>query len=239
MRQHTPTFFAVVVVLALTVIAGLPPMAHAANPDASNTSARFEPAAQEPVPPQQLPTTYPEVRKLYEAGNYQQVIDAVAAAPQPQSPPLIYIAGLAHEKLQQPVLANDRFGQLAVDRVETDFWRFIGESATALNQTPKNIEAAIVAARRAVELAPEDVHAHYQLGLSLSNNRDYAGASEEFARATEIDPAHAYAHYYAGMSFYQVQRIDQVAKHFEAFLTLAPEAPERGQVASIMRTIRD
>jgi len=205
-------------------------------------------AVQQPTPP----TTYPEIRKLYEAGKYQQVVDAVAAV-QPPTPPLHYLAGLAHEKLQQPARANDRYGRLAKagtttatpegaapesGTTPTDPWHFIGQSATSLNQAPKKIDEAVAAARKAVELAPQNVHAQYQLGLALGNQRDYAGAAQAFEKATEIDPAHAYAHYHAGLSYYQVKRIDQVARHFEAFLQLAPEAPERGQVMSIMRTIR-
>lgn len=232
MRQHPACSLAVVSALALAIGAGLPPVAHAFDVDA--------PASwQEQAPQPPLPTTYPEIRKLYEAGKYQQVIDAVAALTQPQPPtPVIYIAGLAHEKLQQPVRANERFAQLSTNRPETNAWVFIGRSATSLNQTPKMVAESIAAARHAVELDPQNPHAHYQLGLALSNQRDYAGAAQAFVRVTEIDPANAYAHYYAGLSFYQLRRIDQVAKHFEAFLRLAPEAPERGQVASIMRTIR-
>ena len=48
----------------------------------------------------------------------------------------------------------------------------------------------------------------------------------------------AYAHYYAGLSYYQAERIDLMAAFFESFLKLAPDAPERAQVESIMRTIR-
>lgn len=218
-------------------------------------------AAQDPAPPPPPPTTYPEIRKLYEAGKYQEVVDAVNAVAQTLADPaaaaqaaaeaageatpvahpepqLEYLAGQALEKLQQPALADERFARLVTDKPETDPWRFIGQSATLLNQTPMAVDESIAAARHATELAPDNVHAHYQLGLALAEKRDYAAAAPAFARATEIDPAHAYAHYYAGLSFYQVQRIDLVAKHFEAFLVLAPEAPERAQVGSIMRTIR-
>ena len=51
-------------------------------------------------------------------------------------------------------------------------------------------------------------------------------------------PRFAYAHYYAGLSHYRVGRTDKMAAAFEHFLTLAPKAPERPQVESIMRTLR-
>jgi len=34
-----------------------------------------------------------------------------------------------------------------------------------------------------------------------------------------------------------VKRIDLTAQHFQTFLRLAPQAPERGEVQSIMRTL--
>ena len=42
----------------------------------------------------------------------------------------------------------------------------------------------------------------------------------------------------AAMAFYRVKRADLMAVHFERFLKLAPNAPERAEVESIMRTMR-
>jgi hypothetical protein len=48
----------------------------------------------------------------------------------------------------------------------------------------------------------------------------------------------AYAHYEAGMAYYKAKRVDRMAVYFENFLRLAPNAPERSAVQSIMRTVR-
>ena len=80
--------------------------------------------------------------------------------------------------------------------------------------------------------------AQYQLGMVLDARGDNPGAAEAFARATEANPQMAYAHYYAGMNFYEAKRVDRMAVYFENFLKLAPNAPERPAVESIMRTIR-
>ena len=42
----------------------------------------------------------------------------------------------------------------------------------------------------------------------------------------------------AGLSYYQIDRTDRMAAAFETFLELAPEAPERGRVESVLRTLR-
>ena len=55
---------------------------------------------------------------------------------------------------------------------------------------------------------------------------------------TSLQPANAYAHYYSGMMHYRASRPDQMAIHFDQFLRLAPEAPERPEVQSIMRTFQ-
>jgi tetratricopeptide (TPR) repeat protein len=63
------------------------------------------------------------------------------------------------------------------------------------------------------------------------------GAAAEFQKASDIDPNWAYAHYYAGIAYSKIKRADLTASHFQAFLRLAPQAPERGEVQSILRTL--
>jgi hypothetical protein len=40
------------------------------------------------------------------------------------------------------------------------------------------------------------------------------------------------------MNYYKAKRIDRMAVYFENFLKLAPNAPEKPAVESIMRTVR-
>jgi hypothetical protein len=40
------------------------------------------------------------------------------------------------------------------------------------------------------------------------------------------------------MSFYKAKRVDKMANYFENFLKLAPNAPERPAVLSILKTLR-
>jgi len=80
--------------------------------------------------------------------------------------------------------------------------------------------------------------ARYQLGLVESARNKPAEAAEAFAKAADLDPQMAYAHYEAGMAYYKAKRVDRMAVYFENFLKLAPNAPERPAVQSIMRTVR-
>jgi tetratricopeptide (TPR) repeat protein len=94
------------------------------------------------------------------------------------------------------------------------------------------------AARKGVQHGADLAQAHYQLGLVHDARSEHADAANAFARAAELQPQMAYAQYMAGMSFYKAKRVDKMAVYFENFLKLAPMAPERPAVMSIMKTIR-
>jgi tetratricopeptide (TPR) repeat protein len=173
-------------------------------------------------------------QKLFESGKYQEAIDAVKAQPDaPQDQ--IHLRALAHRKLSQNDEAKQAFGALA-GAAEGSVWREIGQSGTAL--VDGNIDGAQAAAAKAVEADGNSAPARYQLGVVESARDNQAQAAEAFAKAAEIDPQMAYAHYEAGMAFYKVKRVDRMAVYFENFLKLAPDAPEKPAVQSIMRTVR-
>jgi superkiller protein 3 len=101
-----------------------------------------------------------------------------------------------------------------------------------------NLDAALDAATQAVAIGPEHAQAHYQLGVVKSQREDFAGAAAAFERATELDGADAYAHYNAGIAYNKARRVDRMARHFQAFVNLAPHAPEVPQVQALLRTLR-
>ena len=172
------------------------------------------------------------VRQLFEAGQYQQAIDATADTTEPEA---LYVAAQSRQKLGATDEARDTYGQLAA-RPEADVWHFIGLSGQQLldGQT----DAALEAAQQAAAMAGDLSAAHYQVGLVLARRRDWRGAADAFDRAAEMAPSHAYAHYYSGLMHYQAGRPDRMAIQFEQFLKLAPDAPERPEVLQIMRTVR-
>lgn len=172
------------------------------------------------------------VRRMFEAGQYQQVIEA---AGREGSPEALYAAAQSHQKLGATDEARATYGELAA-RPNDDAWHFIGLSAEQLldNQT----DAAEKSARQALTLAGDLPDVHYQMGLVLAKSQNWQGAAGAFDRAAELSPGHAYAHYYSGLMHYRAGRPDRMAIHFEQFLKLAPEAPERPEVLQIMRTVR-
>jgi tetratricopeptide (TPR) repeat protein len=173
-------------------------------------------------------------QKLFESGKYQEAIDSVKARPDaPQDQ--IYLRALAHRKLDQNDDAKQAFGALAAAS-EGSAWREIGNSGNALVEG--NLDAAQAAAKKAVENDGNSAQAQFQLGLVESAKSDHAQAAAAFAKAAELDPQMAYAHYEAGMAFYRNKRVDRMAVYFENFLRVAPDAPERAAVQSIMRTVR-
>lgn len=171
-------------------------------------------------------------QKLFESGKYQNAIDKVKA--RGDAPPdQIYVRALAHRKLNQNAEARQAFAALAAGG---GAWKEIGNSGSAL--VDGNLDEADKAARQAVAIDGNLAQARYQLGLVQSARNDQAQAADAFAKAAELDPQMAYAHYEAGMAFYKVKRVDRMAGYFENFLKLAPEAPERPAVQSIMQTVR-
>ena len=172
------------------------------------------------------------VRRMFEAGQYQQVIES---ADEEASPEALYAAAQSHQKLGATDQARETYAQLAA-RPEGDAWHFMGLSGQQLldGQT----DAALESAQQAAEIAGDLPDAQYQIGLVLAKRQDWGGAAEAFDRAAELNPGHAYAHYYGGLMHYRASRPDRMAIHFEQFLKLAPEAPERPEVLQIMRTVR-
>lgn len=178
-----------------------------------------------------------DVRRLYEAGKYREVVEAAQTVDEEGAARarVLYLAGQSYQKLDEIDKARSAYGRLA-DAGEEDPWRDIGRAALAL--LGKKTDMALETASSAVSLGPKLPEAHYQLGLAYSYKEDFAKAAASFEKAAQLDPAFGYAYYYAGLSFYKTKRIDLMAVHFEQFLKVAPDAPERPQVESIMRTVR-
>lgn len=175
-------------------------------------------------------------RDLYQAGRYQEAVERVAAlrAKGAAGPGDVWLMGQSLAKLNRDAQAREAFGSLGGG--EDDAWTFVGRSAAAV--LDGNLDAALEHARAAVERAPDAFHPNMQLGIVLTLRNDFGGASAALEKAAQIDGTDAYAHYYAGLAASKLRRTDRMIAHFEAFIRLAPEAPERPTVETLLRTVK-
>lgn len=171
-----------------------------------------------------------EVQRLFQSGAYEQVADAARDG----DPASTYLAVQALLKLDRGDRAAAELTRLRGS--ENPAWRLIGESSEAL--VNNDAAGSLDLARRATESDGDNPFAHYQLGLAASKAGDWGTAVGAFTRAAELKPDFAYAHYYAALAHQRQRQLPRAAEHFEAFLRLAPDAPERSAVLAIMRTLK-
>jgi tetratricopeptide (TPR) repeat protein len=172
----------------------------------------------------------PEVQRLFQSGSYEQAVEAARDA----DPASTFLAAQSLLKLDRTDRAVAEMTRLRAS--DNPSWRAIGESGEAL--AANDAGRAIELARRAVEADGGNPFAHYQLGLSASKASDWGTAVAGFTKAVELKPDFAYGHYYAALAYQRQRQLPKTAEHFDAFLRLAPDAPERSAVVAILRTIK-
>ena len=179
------------------------------------------------------PQTPADLQALFATGQYQAVLDHLPE--RTGDPAAVYLAVQSHVKLQQPVQAADLLNNLAA-RAAEDPWHHVARAALSVGQG--DLDQALSHATQGVALGAVVAEAHYQLGLVLAARQEFSAAAAAFDTAAQRRAGFAYAFYQAGLAYYSDQRIDLMAARFESFLNAAPQAPERTQVESIMRTVR-
>lgn len=172
----------------------------------------------------------PEVQRLYQSGSYEQAVEAARDG----DPASTYIAAQSLLKLERNDRAVAELTRLRAS--ENSAWRLIGESGEAL--IANDAGRAVDLARRAIEADEGNPFAQYQLGLAAAKANDWGTAVSGFTKAVELKPDFAYAHYYAALAYQRQRNLPKTADHFDAFLRLAPDAPERSAVVAILRTIK-
>ena len=172
----------------------------------------------------------PEVQRLFQSGSYEQAVEAARDA----DPASTYLAAQSLLKLDRNDQAAAAMARLRGN--DQPAWKLIGESGEAL--IANDAGRAIELARRAIEADGGNPFAQYQLGLAAAKASDWGTAVSGFTRAIELKPDLAYAHYYAALAYQRQRQLPKTAEHFDAFLRLAPDAPERSAVVAILRTIK-
>jgi tetratricopeptide (TPR) repeat protein len=172
----------------------------------------------------------PEVQRLFQSGSYEQAVEAARGGDAAST----FLAAQSLLKLDRADQAATQINQLKSS--DQPAWRLVGESSEAM--LANDAGRAVQLARQAVEADGDNAFAHYQLGLAASKASDWGTAVSAFTRAIELKPDFAYAHYYAGLAHQRMRQLPKTAEHFDAFLRLAPDAPERAAVAAVLRTIK-
>lgn len=172
----------------------------------------------------------PDVQRLFQSGAYDEAVQAAQNA----DPASIYVAAQAMMKADQADRAREQFSRLRAS--DNPGWQLIAQSGEAL--VGGDSGRAVTLARQATEAAGDNPFAFYQLGLAASRAGDWGTATASLERAVELKPDFAYAHYYAALAHQRIRRLPKAAEHFDAFLRLAPDAPERQAVQAIMRTLK-
>ena len=172
------------------------------------------------------------VQSLLERGALNEAVQRADA--DRGNPESTYLAAQALVKMDNADRARGEFARLREGG--GDDWKAIGESGDAM--TAGDLDAARAAADRAVAANGDNPYAHYQKGIIATRQSRFRDAADAFGRSTEIKPDLAYAHYYAGIAHQRLKDLPKMAEHLEYFIKLAPEAPERATVTSILRTVR-
>ncbi len=83
---------------------------------------------------------------------------------------------------------------------------------------PNNIELC----KQAILIMPFDAEAHYNLGVSYCDCRDYTEAIKSFQQAIKIKNDYAEVLNNMGVSFYELNRYDEAIKSFQKAINIIP-----------------
>jgi len=172
------------------------------------------------------------VQALYEAGRDDEVIGRTAATGVRSED--VWFGAQSMLRMGQRGEALEQFRRLR-DTAESEAFKRAGEVALArLGGQPEAMQIAQAAASE----FPSDPYVQFEVGVTSALQRDDNAAAQAFDAALNASPGFAYAHYYAGLAYDRLNRPDVMVTRFESFIRLAPSAPERSQVESVLRTAR-
>jgi tetratricopeptide (TPR) repeat protein len=169
---------------------------------------------------------------LYESGRYQEVVNSVNSGE--RTAQALWFAAQSSLRLGQRDEAASQFAQLP-QAGGSPAWQVVSDLGQALL---RDDAGEIDRARQAAAAYPSDPFVQYQLGLAHARRNDMAAAADAFDRCTQADPRFAYGYYNGGLAYDRLNRADLAIVRLEMFVRLAPEAPERPEVTSILQTVR-
>ena len=172
------------------------------------------------------------IQGLFESGRYQEVVNSVNAGE--RSAQAIWFAAQSSLRLGQRAEAASLFVQLP-QAGGGAAWQVVSDLAQALL---RNDAGEIDRVRQEAAAFPADPFVQYELGLAHARRDDMSAAADAFDRVTQADPRFAYGYYNGGLAYDRLNRADLAISRLEMCVRLAPDAPERPEVTSILQTVR-
>lgn len=96
------------------------------------------------------------------------------------------------------------------------------EIAVLADTNPDMLDEAVDAYRRVIDLAPDWIEAHINLGVALYHQRELDAAQRSFRAALGLDPANAICRYNLGCVYEEVGKLDEAIENLRAALIAMP-----------------
>lgn len=135
----------------------------------------------------------------------------------------LFEAGYAALTAGNPRQALELF-QLAVTESPSWSLAFLGLGMAAQTLDPKS-DQALNSLQRAVELAPQNPRAQFQLGLLFEQRGEFASGVEHFRTALALRPSYDEVHFHLAAALAGAKDLAGAVKEFGAVLALQPDHP--------------
>jgi tetratricopeptide (TPR) repeat protein len=96
------------------------------------------------------------------------------------------------------------------------------EIALAAETSPETVDEAVEAYQRVIEISPEWVEAHINLGVALYHQRRLEDAQNAFLAAVALDPANAICRYNLGCVYEEAGKIDEAIENLRCAIRAMP-----------------
>ncbi len=140
----------------------------------------------------------------------------VVRPPGVNSPPLEPLTG----QFNFPFATGELTGQVQEIASHTaEEWFELG---MACDTSPDTLREAVNAYRRAIQLAPDWVEAHINLGTALFQLRQMTDARDSYEQAERLQPNHGLVQFNLGCVFEQLGDLDAAMTHLQRAVYLSP-----------------
>jgi tetratricopeptide (TPR) repeat protein len=94
------------------------------------------------------------------------------------------------------------------------------------------------AALQALQSSPADAVASAALGEALVSEGKLDEAIQRLTAVLQADPRLPYAHYWRGQAYQRQKQVARMVDDYEAFLRLAPDAPEAPALRAVVQSVQ-